>query len=227
MISVCMATYNGARFLREQVDSILSQLSNADELIVSDDTSTDDTVAILRSYNDKRIKIFPSDAHSPTYNFENAIKHASGDFIFLSDQDDVWIEGRIEKAMKAHKENGAGLVLVNGVLVDENLKTKRASYFHGNPIKPTFWGNLYHNPFQGSCMSFTKELLPFLLPFPKGLIMHDSWIGLVAFRHSKCVYIETPLMKYRRYGINFTAMHKYSFLQKIFYRLKLVRHIYF
>ena len=227
MISVCMATYNGARFLREQVDSILSQLSDEDELVVSDDSSSDDTVAILESYNDRRIKIFHSDAHSPTYNFENAIKHSSGDYIFLSDQDDVWIDGRIDEAMKVHRGKGAGLVLVNGVLVDEKLNTKRASYFRGNPIKQSFLGNLHHNPFQGSCMSFSKELLPYLLPFPKNLIMHDSWIGLVAFRHSKCEYIPKPLMKYRRYGVNFTATHKYNFREKIIYRIKLVRHIFF
>ena len=221
-----MATYNGARFLREQVDSILSQLSDEDELVVSDDSSTDETVSILESYNDKRIKVFSSVAHSPTYNFENAIKHASGDYIFLSDQDDVWIDGRIEEALKVHKEKGAGLVLVNGVLVDENLNTKRASYFRGNPIKPSFWGNLHHNPFQGSCMSFSKELLPFLLPFPKNLIMHDGWIGLMAFHHSTCEYIETPLMKYRRYGVNFTATHKNSIWTKISYRLKLLYYIY-
>jgi glycosyltransferase involved in cell wall biosynthesis len=222
-----MATYNGARFLCEQVDSILSQLSDEDELVISDDSSTDDTVSILESYKDKRIKIFSSDAHSPTYNFENAIKHASGDYIFLSDQDDVWIEGRVEEAIKVHIEKDAGLVLVNGVLVDEKLNTKRESYFRGNPIKPTFWGNLHHNPFQGSCMSFSKELLPYLIPFPKGLIMHDSWIGLVAFRHSKCEYISKPLMKYRRYGVNFTATHKYNTWTKISYRFRLVRHIFF
>lgn len=77
--------------MKEQFDSILSQLSDEDEIIISDDSSTDKTLAIIDSYHDKRIRVFPNQKfHSPIFNFENALKHARGDYIFLSDQDDVW-----------------------------------------------------------------------------------------------------------------------------------------
>ena len=90
MISVCMATYNGEKYIEEQLKSILSQLGENDEVIVSDDSSTDNTLAIVESFNDVRIKIFPNNKfHSPIFNFENALKQATGDYIFLSDQDDV------------------------------------------------------------------------------------------------------------------------------------------
>ena len=95
MISVCMATYNGAQFIKEQIDSILCQLSTEDELIISDDGSTDETLSIINSYKDNRIKVFQHKAAEgsafikATRNFENAMSHAVGDYIFLSDQDDM------------------------------------------------------------------------------------------------------------------------------------------
>lgn len=108
-ISVCMATYNAGPYLREQLDSILSQDvgGNQLELIVSDDGSTDGTPAVVRSYHDPRIMLVEHDTRRrfrhynslrcATRNFENAMRHATGDIIFLSDQDDVWYEGRIRQ----------------------------------------------------------------------------------------------------------------------------------
>ena len=90
-ISVCIATYNGAKYIEEQVQSILYQLSEKDEIINSDDGSKDNTLAIIKSLNDARIKVIHNTLkHGLVSNFENAIKHADGDYIFLSDQDDIW-----------------------------------------------------------------------------------------------------------------------------------------
>ena len=90
MISVCMATYNGEKYIQEQIDSILCQLSKDDELVISDDHSTDATCDIIKSYNDRRIKLFLNElAKGVTHNFENALLHSKGDIIFLADQDDV------------------------------------------------------------------------------------------------------------------------------------------
>ena len=107
-IVVLMSTYNGEKYIKEQVDSILSQLSDSDELIISDDLSTDKTLDILSSYNDKRIKVINHQPHKglpphvyATLNFENALKNAKGDYIFLSDQDDVWLEDKLAVAAKA------------------------------------------------------------------------------------------------------------------------------
>lgn len=108
MISVCMATYNGGRFIKEQIDSILPQLSQYDELIVSDDGSTDRTLEIIASYKDERIKVFhhqkTGNKYYPTLkvcystnNFENALKQAKGDYIFLCDQDDIWEKNKVEE----------------------------------------------------------------------------------------------------------------------------------
>ncbi|MEK5777350.1 glycosyltransferase, partial [Acinetobacter nosocomialis] len=101
MISVCLATYNGEKYIVEQLTSILSQLSPTDEVIISDDHSTDETLLLIKSLNDPRIKIITNElGKGYTKNFENAINHSSGDYIFLSDQDDVWVENKVELMMK-------------------------------------------------------------------------------------------------------------------------------
>jgi hypothetical protein len=127
-ISVCMATYNGSEYIREQISSILIQLGIGDELIVSDDTSTDNTIEIIQSFNDDRIKVvINSKCKSPIFNFENAIKQASNPLIFLSDQDDVWVENKVYE-MKLML-NQYSMVVCNHSVVDENMTIIIPSYF--------------------------------------------------------------------------------------------------
>src|ERR1035441_9328940 len=99
-VSVCMATYNGAPYLRAQLGSILSQLHPEDELIVSDEHSTDDTRLIIASYADARIRLFTNPGkRGHVQNFAHAMEHATGEFIALSDQDDIWVENRLERML--------------------------------------------------------------------------------------------------------------------------------
>ena len=86
MISVCVATYNGEKYIKEQLLSILSQIGLNDEVVVSDDHSNDSTIDIVKSLNDKRVKIIYNEGNRGyTSNFENALKHAKGDYVFISD----------------------------------------------------------------------------------------------------------------------------------------------
>ena len=97
MVSVCIATYNGEKYLRQQIESILPQLSKEDEIVISDDCSTDRTVEILKVFKDERIKIFVNESNlGVVENFENAIKQSIGEYVFLSDQDDVWKPNKVE-----------------------------------------------------------------------------------------------------------------------------------
>ena len=101
-ISVCMAVYNGEKYIREQIASILGQLAPGDELIISDDGSSDGTLDEARAFGDARIRLLANQLdRGYSGNFENAIRHAGGDIIFLSDQDDVWLPGRVEKMRAA------------------------------------------------------------------------------------------------------------------------------
>ncbi len=99
--SVCIATFNGGRYLREQLDSILSQLSAEDEVIISDDGSVDDTWDILTEYaeKDRRIKLFSGPRQGLIANFGYAIQQTKGELIFLADQDDVWLETKVKKSL--------------------------------------------------------------------------------------------------------------------------------
>ncbi|MCG2791916.1 MAG: glycosyltransferase, partial [Weeksellaceae bacterium] len=105
MISVCLATYNGEKYLEAQIKSILKQLSVDDELIISDDRSTDNTISVINKFDDNRIKIFINkNKNGVAHNFENALLKATGDYIFLSDQDDIWADNKVDVLLKELKE---------------------------------------------------------------------------------------------------------------------------
>ena len=195
MISVCMATYNGERYIERQLDSILVQLGDDDEVIVSDDGSTDRTPELLARYGaDRRIRIIHGGFHSPIYNFEHAIRQAKGDYIFMADQDDVWLPGRVSEALGMHRQ-GIDLVICKAENIDGEGKVFRTAVFDDpNPVRHSLLWNLYKNPYLGCCMSFDRKLTD-------------------------------AIVQYRRHGINFTEKHKYRFWGKIRYRLKMLSEV--
>lgn len=218
MISVCIATYNGEKYIRRQLDSILAQIGEKDEVIVSDDSSTDNTVDIIRSYHDERINLFDGQQfHSPIFNFENAIKHTKGDIIFLADQDDNWLPGRVKKALLMH-EMGYDLVLCNTRTVySDHIEEGRQ-----NPFSRPYWHNLIKPAYVGCTMSFKRELLDKVLPFPKSIAMHDLWIGLLGQRNYKCIFVDVPLIEYNRHQESFVARHPMPTMARIKYRLNML-----
>ena len=144
MVSVCMATYNGGKYILDQIESILPQLGERDELIISDDGSTDSTMEIIRAIQDSRIKLFEnSGRHGVTGNFENAIRHAAGEIIFLSDQDDVWLPGKIDGMVSFLKENDYDIVTCSCSLTDENLNVTVPDYYaERSPLDKSAFGNI-------------------------------------------------------------------------------------
>lgn len=224
MISVCIPTYNGEKYIKEQLDSILCQLSLDDEIIISDDSSTDKTLEIIKERKDSRIIILQGKFHSPIFNLENALKKAKGDFIFTADQDDVWLKDRVKKTLACFEKSSANMVLCNAMIVNEKLQfSKKFFKENKNPLKsPIFFNNLIHNNFLGCCLCFDRKILSKVLPFPRKIAMHDIWIGLVAACMFKCAYIEEPLILYRRHGGNFSTASEKSnlnFLYRISYRV--------
>ena len=226
MISVCIATYNGEKYIREQLESILPQLGNNDEVIISDDSSTDKTLEFLYSYNDPRIKIFSHNKfHSPIFNFENALKKAQGDFIFLSDQDDVWMPDKIARMMEALDK--FSLVVSNAYVVDQDCHIIRDSFFAKEPSRCVL-KNLIRNNFIGCCMAFRRDILETAIPFPKHIAMHDIWLGLCGALFHEVCFIPDKLIMYRRHGKNASPSgerSRYSIVYRIRYRLYLVYHL--
>lgn len=200
-ISVCMATYNGGKYIRQQLESILSQLSADDEVIVSDDGSRDGTLPVIDSFSDSRIKVFRhGEPHGVIHNFENALMHAEGDYIFLCDQDDIWEMNKVESCLSSLQDNL--LVLHDASLIDKSGYKFRESYFALRHSKTGYLNNLWRNSYIGCCMAFRRELLKYLFPFPRHIEMHDRWIGLQAELHGKTALIHEPLSRYRIHGQN-------------------------
>jgi len=218
-----MATYNGDQFIERQIQSIMSQLNDEDEVIISDDGSTDDTLQIIRAFTDKRIKIFNNkNRRGPTGNFENALQHALGNLIILSDQDDIWLPDKVNDICRLLVNND--LVLTNCEVVNQNCELLHSSFFVLRGSRSGFWHNLYRNSYIGCCMAFRREILTYALPFPAKVFFHDWWIGLLVEVKGRIVFYDKTLIKYVRHGGNFspTGEKGYSFGKQILIRFFLL-----
>lgn len=222
MISVCMAAYNGAKYIKEQLESILSQLPSDAELIVSDDGSKDGTLEIVKGYDDARIKIITGPGKGAVKNFEYALKAAQGDVIFLSDQDDVWLPGKLEKVMAAFDVK-TECVLHDAVVVDAAGNELMPSFFAWRGVRHGLLNNIMKNSYTGCCMAVKKELLGDCLPFPEGIEMHDWWLGLNAERRHNSVFLNEKLIEYRRHGENANSLDGYGIKRKIHNRLVFIK----
>ena len=165
LISVCMTTYNGERYVAEQVHSILAS-PLVGELLVSDDGSTDRTLEVLRGIDDSRLRLLEGPRRGLVRNFESVLGRARGEYIFLSDQDDVWLPGKVETLLGYLKR--ADLVVSDCAVVDSHLKTLQPSFFATRGSGPGLWRNLLRNSYIGCCMALRRELLVHALPFPAG-----------------------------------------------------------
>ena len=161
-ISVCMATYNGELYIRQQIDSILKQLSTEDELIISDDGSTDNTLKIIESYEDHRIKLLRSNHRNLICNFENALKRATGNVVFLSDQDDIWFDGKVEKYKEQLKNNL--MVFSNAAMFQDSNINEFELFFKDKKKKTGLFNNLKKVKFLGATLAFQKSVLEKALP---------------------------------------------------------------
>lgn len=200
MNSICIATYNGEKYLRQQIESILNQISQDDEVIISDDGSTDKTIDIVNSFKDSRIKLLRnSGRHGCIGNFQNALQEAKGDYIFLSDQDDIWLENKYSVLTKYLKDYD--LVHHNSIIVDENLNVLKDSFYDLYKNGKGLIKNIKKSTYFGSHMAFERSLLNYVLPFPKtNEIGHDLWIGLVAEKKKfKVLFCDDKLIYYRRH----------------------------
>lgn len=220
-ISVALAAYKGERYIAEQLNSILCQLGENDEIIVSDDFPAGKTREAVAEIHDKRIRYIEGQGKGVVRNFENALNACTGDVIFLSDQDDVWMPDKVQKVL-AEIRNGADLVLHDAAVTDGSLNITDPSFFAVHGSNASFAKNLIRNSFVGCCMAFTRKVLADSLPFPNELPMHDWWIALAAMKKGyKIVLLPESLIKWRRHGENVTG-GKTSTVQKIKWRLKML-----
>lgn len=226
MISVCIATYNGEKYLEEQLNSILPQMNSEDELIISDDGSKDATVDIIKRYTtqDQRIKFFKGPGKGVIANFEFAINQSQGDFIFLADQDDVWLPEKVQTILDFfQKHDEINLVISDLVIVNEKLEVIEESYFDYRKVKLGTFQNILKNNYIGAGMAFRGLLKKEILPIPDKIPMHDMWFGLIADSNKTSAMIPQKLVLYRRHDCNTSEINtKASRLQQLKWRKSLI-----
>lgn len=204
-LSIAMATYNGGKFLREQLDSIYNQSLPPDEVIVCDDCSTDNTVKILEEYHQKHgLKYFVNENNiGYNKNFEKAISLCSGMYIAISDQDDVWLNNKLKLSLTKLKEIEEGLpamVSTNKYSTDSNLDVIGYKNFKDlRQYHDAFFGP----PSQGSTILLNRKLVNIVLPFPENQeCIYDGFIAIVAAMCGNKYYIGEKLNKHRLHANN-------------------------
>ena len=214
-LSVAMATYNGEKFIKEQLTSILNQTRLPDEIMISDDASTDKTPEILMEYKEKYPKLIKLLLNKENVgfvkNFERAIMNSTGDLVALSDQDDVWLPEKLEKECKVLEEHqDVGMVFCNLKIVDEKLNGIGRTMWennnwkmNGNIIGTDFFKQLLKgNRVTGCTMVLRKKILNDLIPFDNRVHLHDYWLALGSSLASNVFAIREALVLYRQHSNN-------------------------
>ena len=212
LVSVVMATHNGERYLFEQMQSVLMQSYKNIEVLVVDDASTDRTLALLKDFSDidPRISIHPSDRNLGfVANFERGLTLAKGEFIALSDQDDVFHRDTIELLVKLLQSNPRTDMVISDLnLIDENNNIFIKSMWHYNKLHPEsghpFQQLIYKNFATGCAMMIRRRLLDSALPFPTCCSVHDWWLAVLAASEGRggILLVEKPLTSYRQHASN-------------------------
>lgn len=207
-VSVCMATYNGQEYVAEQIQSILEQLSPDDELIIVDDASKDSTLQVVRRLEDPRIVLLVNTENKGyVASFERAITASRGEYIMLSDQDDLWLAGRVDTLINAlrTKDFAASNFTVFGGPANSyhkvQLKNSDSSRWAANLV--TTWIGI--RPYYGCTMAFRAAAKKLILPFPEFLTeTHDQWIAIVANLNREMVHVAAPTVARRLHDENTT-----------------------
>ena len=211
-IDILLATYNGSKYLHEQLDSILSQSYGNINVIIRDDGSSDNTVMIINEYEEKdnRVKLLNDNLGNLGFvrNFEELMKNSTSEYLMFSDQDDIWYNNKVETSytrIKAIEEiNGKScpiLVHTNSKIM--NYETRTKSLFISDCAKNSSFENSFFNFFvQGSTMLINESLKREALPFSKEVYLHDRYLHLIAEFIGVRAYIGMPTMDYRQHSNN-------------------------
>lgn len=222
-IDILLATYNGQKYLAEQIDSILSQSYQDWQLLIRDDESCDDTPSIIRDYTAKypsKIKLIEDNSGhlGVSSNFQRLLEKSTSEYIMFSDQDDVWLPSKIEATLNLMKvtekeyPNKPILVHTDLKVVDSQLRTIAESTWQYQGTSPETGNDLHKVIFQnvatGCTIMINREAKASSLPIPKEAVMHDWWIIINVAKHGKVVYIPDQLVLYRQHSNNVVGANK-------------------
>lgn len=204
-----MATYNGEKYLVEQLDSIINQTYRNWNLLIRDDNSTDKTLEIIQNYHkkDKRIKILKDNKGNLgiVRNFEELLKNSESEFIMFSDQDDIWVENKLDMYLKMIEKikNKGFMIHSDAILFDKNKSNILKETFISKKAINKGLENVFFNYFvQGATILISKEIKNFILPFPKEVYLHDRYIHLISELFFERIFVNKALIYYRQHGDN-------------------------
>ena len=222
MISVAMATYNGEKYIKKQLISVLKNISADDEIVISDDGSNDKTLDIIYSFRDQRIKVFKGEGKGINKNFANAISKCNGYYIFLCDQDDYWYSNKISIVMDVFKRENCVLVVHDARIVNEKDEVIFDSFFDHRIMKKGIFNNWLKNCYHGCLMAFKKSIIDQILPIPSKGGFHDQWIGIIAEMTGEVYFLNKKLMDYYRRNDNASCFKGISTGKRIYNRFWLL-----
>lgn len=219
-VSVVMATYNGENYISHQIESILNDISLSDELVVYDDASTDNTIEIIKSFNDSRIVLQSGRKNlGHVRAFEIGLSHAKNEIIMLSDQDDLWPKGRVKCLIDVFYESDSCLIIASIVNFSESgyeeyLPATLDDSFSG--FFDFFWGKA---SVYGCAMAFKKDLLRLILPIPQIVYSHDHWISICSLCYSQVLLTKYIAVRRRLHKKNLTPRSREISLRTLCYRI--------
>jgi rhamnosyltransferase len=228
-VDILMATYNGSKYIQEQINSILSQSYKNFNLIIRDDNSTDNTMSIIKKLqkNDIRIKIIEDNKGNlgVSKNFEALLKYSNADYLMFSDQDDIWLPNKVllllQKIIEINNvPDQPTLVYSESTVVNDKLEIIRHNIYPSGGLDTDIKNLLFTNGgIQGSSMIFNRKLKELILPIPDEIYMHDAYATLLALLFGKIGFVNQPLMYYRQHDSNVLGVKKsgaWSLFQSLF-----------
>jgi glycosyltransferase involved in cell wall biosynthesis len=197
-ISVALCTYNGEVYLREQIESILNQMYQNLEIVIVDDCSDDNSLKIAKEYEarDTRVKVFRNEINlGYNKNFERAIRQCTGDYIAISDQDDIWVRDKVDRLFNNIGDNW--LIFSNSALIYDTGEIKEGKLLYKFKYgQQSYKSMLLGNFVTGHTCLMKREFLTYILPFPESGY-YDWWMGFIAIYHNKLIYLKELLTHYR------------------------------
>lgn len=223
-----MTSYNGARYIGPQLESILSQLDERDEVVLADDASTDGTRAVVETIRDPRLKAIWNPVNAGLFeNLTLALERASGDVVFLADQDDVWKPSKVETVMRVFETMPEVSLVLSDAEVIDSRGTRVADRYLRLPAGSGSGlvrglRSIVKNRYLGAAMAFRRQVLSYCLPIPPRAPMHDMWIGILNDVYGRTYYLPEALIGYRRHGANVTKPTRSGIAQILVWRYRLV-----
>jgi glycosyltransferase involved in cell wall biosynthesis len=220
-----MATYNGRRFIEEQVGSILRALADTDELVIVDDGSSDGTWDYLQHLDDPRVRLYRNPSNRGVFaTFERALTLTRHAIVFLADQDDVWDQRKRDAMVSAFLTHPSGVIVISdasviderGNVVLDSFMATRGGFAAG------FGRTLVRNRYLGCAMALRRSVVEAGLPIPRRVPMHDMWFGAIGSLMGEVVYLPEPLLRYRRHSGNVSPAHRQSLWKMLQWRIALL-----